>query len=160
MNKKEGKLSTAEFYTCLILSIIAGISFFAINPIFGGVVGIFAWMIYKKAQKEISSKANSLFEETGNPETKQLIDTIIREQPIQKQKPYDYSSHLIRRGSLPSQIHDILDEMEITTWFQLSMLDEKELLYKKCFGEKALEDIKTELASRGLTLNGAQNTNS
>ena len=156
MNKREGKLSTAAFCTCLILTIVASVGFIVINPICGIVVGFIAWMSYKKAREEIPTQEKSLGKETVNEDTKNLIGTLISEQENLKEKSFGYQSyHIIKRGSLPMYVHDILDEMGITTWVQLSLLDEKELLYQKCFGEDALINLKTELAKRGLTLNSS-----
>jgi hypothetical protein len=158
MNKKEEKLSTTAFCTCLILTLIAIISFVAINPIFGIMVGGFAWMAYRKGRKEIPTQEKTSRIDTANEGTQKLITTLISEQETLKEKPFDYRSDLIKKGSLPIYIHDILDEMEITTWLQLSLFDEKELLYEKSFGKEALRNVKTELAKRGLTFNSPKNT--
>ena len=154
MDKKK-KFPIDSFELRLLLPIMVAVIVFVImiNPLLGIIVGVLSWISYKKIGKEISTQEKTPQQDTVNEDTKKLIGTLINEQATQKQEPYDYSSHLIKRGSLPSRIHDILDEMGITTWMQLSLLDEKELLYEKCFGEKALEKIRTELASRGLTLN-------
>lgn len=156
MDNNEEKIPKRTRSICLILAIIAGICFWAVHPLVGMIVGFWAWMIYRHDLKEIAFKQRKRQEKAANPETKQLIETIIREQSGQEIKPYDYSTHIIQRGSLPDHIHNLLDEMEIVTWEQLSLCDEKELLYKKCFGEKTLENIKTELAQRGLTLNNSK----
>ena len=129
-----------------------------VNPLLGIIVGVLSWISYKKIGKGISTQEKTPQQDTVNEDTKNLIETLINEQATQKQKPYDYSSHLIKRGSLPSRIHEVLDEMKITTWAQLSLLDEKELLYERCFGKEAMENIKTELAKRGLTLNSPKTT--
>ena len=150
MNKKEDNSPTVSFYPCIILTVIAVICFF-INPYLGIVLGFWAWGIYKFRHKGTSTRDKTSDPESVNPATAQFVETIIREQGPEKMEPYDYSSHRIRRGSLPPKIHDVLDEMQITTWLQLSLLDEKELLYEKCFGPEALRDLKAELAKRGLT---------
>ena len=151
--KKKFPIDSFELRLLLPIMVIVTVFVIMINPLLGIIVGVLSWISYKKIGKEITTPKKTPQQDIVNEDTKKLIGTLINEQATQKQEPYDYSSHLIKRGCLPSRIHDILDEMGITTWMQLSLLDEKELLYEKCFGEKALEKIRTELASRGLTLN-------
>jgi hypothetical protein len=158
MNKKEEKLSTTSFLTCLILTVIAIISFVAINPIFGIMVGGVVWMSYRKGCTEISTQEKTPRKNTVNEGTHKLMETLICEKEILREKPFDYRSDLIKKGSLPIYIHDILDEMGITTWLQLSLFDEKELLYEKSFGREALRKVKAELAKRGLTFNSPKDT--
>ncbi|RKY10315.1 MAG: hypothetical protein DRP56_01380 [Planctomycetota bacterium] len=155
MTNKDEKLPTVSFYPCIILTVIASISFVVINPVFGIIAGVLAWLSYKKTRKEISTQQKTSPKAAVNEGTKKLIGTLITEQETRKEKPFEYRSYLIRRGSLPPRIHDILDEMEITTWLQLSLLDEKELLYEKCFGQEALRNLKAELAKRGFTFDGS-----
>ena len=156
--KKKFPIDPFELRLLLPIMVIVIVFVIMINPLLGIIVGVLAWISYKKIGKGISTQEKTPQQDTVNEDTKHLIGTLINEQATQKQEPYDYSSHLIKRGSLPSRIHDILDEMEITTWMQLSLLDEKELLYQKCFGEKALRDIKAGLSTRGLTLNSPKST--
>ena len=158
MNNRDEKLPTISFYPCIILTVIASISFIVINPVFGIIAGVLAWLSYKKIRKETAAQQKTSPKAAVNEGTKKLIGTLITEQENQNQEPFGYQSHLIRRGSLPPRIHDILDEMEITTWLQLSLLDENDLLYEKCFGQEALRNLKAELAKRGLTLNGSETT--
>ncbi|RKY06452.1 MAG: hypothetical protein DRP56_07400 [Planctomycetota bacterium] len=158
MNNKDEKSPTPSFYPCIILTVIASISFVVINPVFGIIAGVLAWLSYKKTRKETATQQKTSPKAAVNEGTKNLIGTLITEQETQNQKPLEEQSYRIKRGALPVHVHDMLDEMEITTWLQLSLLDEKELLYEKCFGQEALRDLKDELAKRGLSLNNSQTT--
>jgi len=155
MNKNQENLTPAGYTVGVMMTAIAVICFF-INPYLGMVIGFWAWLIYKIMRKQFSTPDKPSDNETVNSSTAQFIETIIREQGSEKMDPYDYSSHRIRRGSLPTHVHDILDEMQITTWLQLSLLNEKELLYEKCFGREALTNLKAELVKRGLTFAGSK----
>lgn len=151
MEKKKKKFPLTSFERCFILALLAGVSFFMIHPIVGIIVGIAAFLSYRKHRKDIPTQAAPSQKNTPNPETQKLIDTLIAEQESPKAPSLD-DYDVIKRGMLPVHIHAILDDMGITTWDELSRLDEKELLYEKCFGRKSLNKIKRELAARGLTL--------
>ena len=120
MNNRDEKLPTSSFYPCIILTVIASISFIVINPVFGIIAGVLAWLSYKKTRKEISTQQKTPPKAAVNEGTQKLIGTLITEQETQNQKPFGYQSYRIKRGSLPVHVHNILDEMEITTWLQLT----------------------------------------
>jgi hypothetical protein len=158
MDKKKPKVAISHFELCVILAFIVTF-FFAIHPVVGAFVAIFIALFYKHLCRKFLPQETHFGKYSVNPETKKLLDAIIAPQTSPTNQTFDAFSHPITKGSLPAHIHKILDEMGITTWTQLALFDEKELLYKKCFGEEALKKIKAELAQRGLTLNGPQNQN-
>jgi DNA-directed RNA polymerase alpha subunit len=158
MNKKyKFPIESSQLRLILPVMVIVTVCILMVKPIFGIIIGILAWISYKKIHNEISNREMTPQKDTVNEDTNKLILTLVSEQEtLLKEKPLEYSSYLlIKRGTLPTRVHDILDEMGITTWTQLSALDEKEMLYEKCFGKEALAKIKTELGKRGLSLNGA-----
>lgn len=156
MNKKKIKYQLSPFEYGLILAVITVISMW-INIVLGGIVGVFSLTSYRRFAKNILPQEKNSPEAPVYVETKKLIDTLVSEQVSVEEKPVSSFSYPIQKGSLPAHIHNVLDEMGITTWGQLALYDEKELLYQKCFGEEALKKIKAELAKRGLTLNNLKN---
>lgn len=154
MQKKKPKVPLSSFELCVILGFIAVFSFLAIHPVVGVLVGVLMWLLYDPLSRKFASQQQPPEKYTVSEDTKKLLDTIVSEQTSAANKTFDSFSYPIAKASLPAHVHKILDELGITTWQQLSLFDEKELLYKKCFGQEALEKIKAELSQRGLTLNG------
>ncbi len=119
-DNKDEKLPTVSFYPCIILAVIASVSFVVINPVFGIIAGVLAWLSYRKTRKENATQQKASPEAVVNEGTQKLIGTLITEQETQNQKPFEDPPCRIKRGSLPVHVHNILDEMEITTWLQLT----------------------------------------
>ena len=153
MRKKKNNFITTHLELCLIVIALTGFGL-VIHPVLGVIIGALAFVFYRRNHSKFLPQEKTPEEVPVYEDTKKLIDTLVSEQAYVEKIPLDSVSYPIKKGSLPVHVHETLDEMKITTWAQLALCDEKELLYQKCFGEKALKKIKTELGKRGLALNG------